>query len=113
MTDPLAGVRNASIAVLCLVLSICIAVFTYTVVPGLQKSQQAQARIVERADQGAVLIEEAAIVVGARFLQSERLLPARKADELTREAIENVKRNGSPRLATILEALDERFSQGR
>ena len=139
---PFAGLRNLSIAAFFVVLSVCLAVITFSVLPGLQQSQHAQAqayqdvgrairetaaqfaageaarteqlkRLGQQASQGSVLLEESAILVGARFLESEQLLPSATANEMAREAIYNIKQKYSPRVARLLEALNDQYLKQR
>lgn len=136
------GLRNLSIAVFFGVLSVCLITITFSVLPGLQQSQQAQARayqevsqairetatqfaageaarteqmkrLGQQASSGGVLIEEAAILVGARLLASEQLLPSATANEMVRESIENIRQKYSPRVARLVEALNDQYLKQR
>lgn len=80
----------------------------------VRESNDAQfAELKRNAEQTSKFIEEVSVLAGARFFEDARVLSPSSADELAREAIQNIRDNHSGRLGKILEAVNDSYLRNR
>jgi predicted transcriptional regulator len=58
-------------------------------------------------------MEEIAVVVGVRMLEDNSVLPPSTADEMAREAIQEITKSHSERIGKLLEAINDKFLRER
>jgi hypothetical protein len=85
-----------------------------TEIQSIRESNDAQfAELKKNAEMTSRFIEEISILAGARFFEDARVLSPATADELAREAIQNIRDNHSGRLGKILEAVNDSYLRDR
>jgi hypothetical protein len=66
-----------------------------------------------KAEQTSAFFEDIGILVSARFLEEQGALSSAAADEMSRESIANIKTRNSPRVAKLLEAVNDQLLHAR
>ena len=70
-------------------------------------------KLTEQTESGAAFMEEIAVVVGVRMLEDNSVLPPSTADEMAREAIQEITKSHSERIGKLLEAINDKFLRER
>lgn len=66
-----------------------------------------------RAEQTSAFFEDVGILVSARFLEEQGVLAPAVADDMARESIANIKIRNSPRMAKLLEAVNDQMLRAK
>lgn len=66
-----------------------------------------------RAEQTSAFFEDVGILVSARFLEEQGVLAPAVADDMARESIANIKTRNSPRMAKLLEAVNDQMLRAK
>lgn len=66
-----------------------------------------------KAESTSQFLEEISVLAGVRFLEDGRIVSPATADEMAREAIQNIRTNHSERIGKILESVNDAYLRDR